>query len=181
MRFRSVVLSLLALTVVAAGSYLLAAEESPPPDAAAGRVLNNFGVSTPSDPPANFSLEMRAHKESGALHIEKLEFFYEPGTVPAPTLTKGADGSAYVHIWVTRPRIRLFGTKCEFVRTVRFSIPEAELEGIKKLILVNHDTEASQVLADSNSLARLLLEPAVAQGKSSRIIGFSGTGSGCGV
>lgn len=177
LRVRIVVASILGCTILAAG-YLFAADEPTPSEAAAGQVLGNFGVSAPSDPPPNFSLDMRAHMESGALHIEKLEFFYEPGTVPAPTLTKGTDGSAYVHVWVTKPRFRLISTKCEFVRAVRFSIPRTELFGAKKLVLINHDTGATQVLAESESLGRLLREPEVAWGQSKWNSSLSGSGCG---
>jgi hypothetical protein len=165
---------------IAAGAYLLVSDRPAPADAAAGQPLGDFVISAPSDTPANVSLDMRAHMAQGALHVEKLESFFEPGIVPPPTMTKGEDGSAFVHIWVTRPRVRLFSTKCEFVRTVRFSIPKPNLTGARKLVLVNHDTGTTQVLADAEFLGRLLREPEAASGEASWQSNLSATGSGCG-
>lgn len=130
-----------------------------PADAVAGQLIADFSASAPFDPPANLSLEMHAHMEAGALSVEKLEFFYESGPVPHPTITSGPDGTAQVHVWVTRPRVRMFNTKCEFVRNLKFAIPKSALVSASRLVLVNHDTGAVQVLAESGALDRLLREP----------------------
>lgn len=178
MRIRRTFVSMLGC--VAAGIYLLALDAPVPFGSAAGQRVGNFGISAPSDPPANFSLNMMAYMEGGALQVEKMEFFHDAGNVPTPILTIGEDGSANIHIWVTRPRFRLVSTKCEFTRTVRFSIPKAELVGVRKLVLINHDTGVNQVLAEGESLVRLLGEREVAPGYSARQSKLSTTGNGCG-
>lgn len=143
-------------------------------------MLGNFDISAPSAPPANFSEDVRIHIAGGALHIEKLEFFHNPGVVLPPTMTKGEDGSAFIHVWVTRPRVQLISTKCEFARTLRFSIPKSALIGIKRLVLVNHDTVAREILSEPHSLARLLQQPEVESDQVGWPNTLAAAGSGCG-
>lgn len=162
-----------------AAIYFFSSEAPVPADAVAGQLIAHFTASAPFDPPANFSLEMRAHMEAGALSVEKLEFFYEPGPVPHPTITSGPDGTAQVHVWVTRPRIRLFNTKCEFVRNLQFAIPKSALVSASKLVLVNHDTGAVQVLAEAEALSRLLREPECPT-QVAKLPPNQSTGGGCG-
>ena len=167
---------------IAVGLYLLNSEAPAPADAATGQLLTDFAVSAPSDPPANFSEAMRAHMEADALRVETLEFFHEPGAVHVPTMTKTEDGAVQVHVWVARPRARLIGTKCEFVRTLQFAIPKSALITATKLVLVNHDTGAVQVLAETDALGRLLQEPEEPPPPSRPLgnLAAAAAGSGCG-
>ena len=166
--------------IIAVGLWLLNSQAPAPADAAIGRPLLSFSMSVPADPPVGFSLEMNAHVEAGALLVEKLEFFYESGPVHVPTITKAEDGTAKIHVWVERPRVQLFGTKCEFVRMLRFSIPKSELTTVRRLVMVNHDTETVQVLAGSDELSRILREPEKPSQSNIPNGAPAKTGSGCG-
>ncbi|QTN21468.1 hypothetical protein HZ992_14875 [Rhizobacter sp. AJA081-3] len=159
---------------------MLFVDEPTPSEAAKGQVLGDFDVSGTADPPANFSVEASTFTAGGALHIEKLEFFHNVGAVPPVTLTKGEGGTAVVHIWARRPLVQLIGTKCEFARTVRFSIPTPLLVGVTRVLLVNHDTGATQVLVENEALASLLREPelASASGRWSKALPVAGNGCG---
>lgn len=118
--------------------------------------------------------------EAGALRVEKLEFFHETGPVRGPTMTKTENGTVQIHVWVARPRVKLLGTKCEFVRTLQFAIPRSALISATKLVLVNHNTETVQVLAESDALGRLLQQPEKPSPPSRPSGGLSAGGSGCG-
>jgi len=165
--------------VIAVGSYLLNSEAPAPADAATGQLLTDFVASAPLDISANFSEEMLAHMEAGALRVEKLEGFHEPGAVRVPTM-KTEDGAVQVHVWVSRPRVRLMGTKCELVRTLQFAIPKSALITASRLVLVNHDTGAVRVLAETDALARLLQEPEKPLPPSRPRGNLAAVGSGCG-
>jgi hypothetical protein len=158
LRTRTIVLAITVCTLALCGG-LLFVDEPTPSEAAQGQVLGAFDVSGAADPPVNFSEKANVFKARGALYIEKLEFFNHAGTVPPATLTKGGDGTVVVHIWARRPLVQLIGMKCEFARTVRFSIPTPLLTDITRVLLVNHDTGARQVLVENEALASLLREP----------------------
>lgn len=166
--------------IIAGGLFLLTSQAPAPVDAVFGQVLSDVSVSSPADPPANFSVEMRTHMETDALHVEKLEFFYSLGQVQVPTMTKSEDGTVNVHVWVARPRVQLFSSKCEFVRTLQFSIPKSALNTAKRLVLVNHDTGLMQVLAETDRLGRLLREPDRPTPPSMPRVNSAAVASGCG-
>lgn len=159
---------------------LLFVDEPTPSEAADGQVLGNFSVSGAADPPANFSEKANAFKSKGSLYVEKLEFFNSAGTVPPVTLTKGEVGTAVVHVWARRPLVQLIGTKCEFARTIRFSIPTELLVGINRVLLVNHDTGARQALVENQDLAVLLRQPEIVSAASAWKEPLPVSGKGCG-
>jgi hypothetical protein len=155
-------------------------DEPTPSEAAEGRILGNFGVSGPTDIPANFSQKVKAFKAGEALYIEKLEFFNSAGTVQPVTLTKAESGTVVVHVWARRPLVQLIGTKCEFARTIRFSIPSSLLVSIKRVLLVNHDTGARQVLVENEELASLIRNPELASAAVAWQEPLPVSGNGCG-
>lgn len=159
---------------------LLFVDEPAPSEAKLGQVLGDFDVSGTADPPANFSVEANAFASGGALYVEKLEFFNNSGRVPPVTLTKQEGGTAVVHIWARRPLVQLMGTKCEFTRTVRFSIPASLLAGVTRVLLVNHDTGVTQVLVENEALARLLREQMLASASGGWPKPLPAVGNGCG-
>jgi hypothetical protein len=145
--------------VLATAAYIFSLDAPAPVEAAAGTELTDFTASPPSDPSANASFDVHTYMQAGALHVEKLEVFHAPGFVPNPILTMAPDGTAEVHVWVNLPRVRLFNTKCEYVRSLHFAIPKSALGSANKLVLVNHDTFAVKVLAAPEVLNRWLQEP----------------------
>lgn len=174
---RSIFIATVSIIVVWLALFFLA---SPPTEAVNGQPLASFSFSTPADPPTDFSLEMRAHMEAGALHAEKLEFFRARGQVHVPTITKAQDGTVKVHVWAERPLIELVGTKCEFVRTLRFAISKSDLTAAQRLVLVNHDTDTVQVLAEAEQIRRLLGEPDRPSLPATSGVDLAKTGGGCG-
>ena len=161
-------------------AYFLVGDAPAPDEAEAGSMLSEFSASRSMDPPVDASNDFKISGFNGSLYVEILEFFYDPGPVPIPTLTVGPEGAARVHLWVSHPRVRLFGTKCEFVRRVRFAIPKASLAGATSLSIVNHDTQSRQLLAESAELDRLLRAPEVLRPNLTASNADSITGGGCG-
>lgn len=179
LRTRSVILAIAACGFGLCAALLLA-DAPAPAETAGGQVLGNFSVSGAADPPANFSEKANAFRAGGALYVEKLEFFHNPGTVPPVKLTKDEGGVAVVHVWAHRPLVQLASTKCEFARTVRFAIPTTLLVGVKRVLIVNHDTESRQLLFENEELASLLREPEPASAAAAWKEPLPVSGNGCG-
>jgi hypothetical protein len=159
---------------------LLSVNEPAPSEAANGQILDNFDISAAADPPANFSSKANAFRSADALYVQKLEFFHSAGTVAPVTLTRGSGGTAVVHIWTRQPLFQFVSTKCEFARTVRFSVPTALLVGIERIDLINHDTGAKQALFESVELANLLRGPQLASATAVWQGPLPASGNGCG-
>lgn len=155
--------------------------ERPAPSASSqGSPLGDFEASGPFDTPPDSSEEPRLFVAGGSLYVEKLENFFNAGAVPQPKLTRRENGEAVVHIWVNRPAVRLIETKCLYARTLRFSIPSASLVGVNRLLVVNHDTNTQQVLAEKEVLAGILHAPQVASANGVWQTRLPTAGAGCG-
>ncbi len=144
------------------------------------RMLSYTGILTstesrsmPTEPFVNANVQ-----ENGDLRLVVRAWFHDGGAMAHPYVTQAADGAAILHIWL-KPVVKIFGTKCEYLRQFEVAIDSTDWRKMTSLTIYNDDTGVrlsdKLPLANDRALEALLAD----SGRRKGLENLQGFGTGC--